>query len=98
MNIPKIAYYSVNENNQTNATLSLRELCLRDEFDLEDVFYAVRDAIDAEDLLQRFTRICCDQIEFDIETHLYIRFKVTDVYGNTNYLKFRKKRGPNNGT
>ena len=90
MDISNIIYYT--QKGDEYKTKSLRELCLREEFDLEAVFYAVRDAIDEKDLLIRIRRICCDQIELDTTSALYIRFVVTDVYGNTNYLKFKKRR------
>ena len=90
MNISNIIYYT--RDGDKSRTISLRELCLREDVDLETVFYAVRDAVDTDDLLERFKRLSCDQIEFDTETVSYIRFVVTDVHGNTNYLKFKKKR------
>jgi hypothetical protein len=72
----------------------LRELSLRDVYDpdLETVFYTVRDAVDTNDLLVRFQRLLCDKVEFDSETPMYIRFVVTDIRGNTNYLKFKKRK------
>lgn len=90
MDISNIIYYTRCEDK--SKTLSLRELCLRDEFDLEDVFHAVKDATDADDLLNRIRRLSCDLVEFDHEKPGYIRFVVTDVYGGTNFLKFRKRR------
>ena len=88
MNISSIAYYA--RDGEKGKTISLRDLCLRDEFDLESVFHAVRDAEDTKDLLCRFRRLSCDLIELDKETVSYIRFSVVDVEGNTNYLKFKK--------
>jgi hypothetical protein len=93
MDISKIIYYT-KDGDSAYRTISLRNLCLREEVEFEAVFHAVRDAIDETDLLDRFRRICCDQVELDPEEHssTYIRFIITDVYGNTNYLKFRKRR------
>jgi hypothetical protein len=90
VDISNIIYYT--REGGKSKTLSLRELCLKDEIDLESVFHAVRDAVDTHDLLCRFRRISCDVIELDQETDAYIRFTVLDVCGNTNYLKFRKKK------
>lgn len=90
MDISNIIYYT--REGDKSKTLSLRDLCLRDEYDLEDVFYTVRDALDNHDLLCRLRRVCCDQIDFDTENPSYIRFIVLDVYGNTNYLKLRKRK------
>jgi hypothetical protein len=75
-------------------TISLKELSLREDFYLEDVFYAVKEATDEFDLLERFRRICCDPIELDkvSKSPMYIRFTVTDAMGNTNYLKFKTKK------
>lgn len=90
MNISNILYYT--REGDRNKTISLRELCLRDEFDLEAIFHAVRDAVDAHDLLCRIRRISCDVVEFDQETDAYVRFTVLDVCGHTNYLKFKKRK------
>lgn len=90
MDISNIIYYT--REGDKSKTISLRELCLRDEFDLEAIFHAVRDAVDTKDLLCRFRRICCDVVEFDHDTEKYILFTVIDVAGNTNYLKFRRKK------
>ena len=90
MDISNIIYYT-REGNKSK-TISLRELDLREEFDLEAIFHAVRDAIDEQDLLCRIRRISCDLIELDTTSASYVRFIVTDVCGNTNYLKFKKRR------
>lgn len=92
MDISNIIYYT--REGEQSKTLSLRELGLRDVYDpdLETVFYMVRDAVDTNDLLDRFRRLCCDQVEFDCEKPTYIRFTVTDAQGNTNYLKFKKRK------
>ena len=90
MDISNIIYYT--REGDKSKTLSLRELCLREEYDLEAVFHAVRDAVDEQDLLIRFRRLSCDLIELDTTSASYIRFVVTDAYGNINYLKFKKRR------
>ena len=90
MDISNIIYYT--REGDKSKTVSLRELCLRDDADLEAVFHAVRDAEDAKDLLCRFRRLSYDTIDFDQETDKYILFTVLDVRGNTNYLKFKKRK------
>lgn len=90
MDISNIIYYT--REGDKSKTISLRELCLRNDVDLEAVFYAARDAEDTKDLLCRLRRLSCDQIDFDQETNNYIRFTVIDVEGNTNYLKFKIKK------
>lgn len=96
MEVSNIIYYT--REGDKSKTISLRELCLREEVEFEAIFHAVRDAIDAQDLLNRVRRICCDQIEFEQETGKYIMFTVLDAHGNTNYLKFRKKKEKHYGT
>lgn len=90
MDISNIIYYT--REGDKSRTLSLRELCLREDFDLEAVFHAVRDAVDVQDLLIRIRRISCDIIELDNINPHYVRFAVTDAHGNRNYLKFRKRK------
>lgn len=91
MDISNILYYTRDYGAEKNRTLSLRELNLREEFDLEAVFYAVRDAVDAQDLLERIQRLVFDEVRFDDESKSYVRFVVHDCNGNNNYLKFRKR-------
>ena len=92
MDISKIIYYTRDHESGKSKTISLRELCIREEFELEAVFAAVKDALDEQDLLDRLKRISCDQISIDTTSADYIRFEVIDVSGNTNYLKFKKRR------
>ena len=90
MNISKIIYYTVEDNK--SKTVSLRELSFREDFYLEDIFYAVKEAADKEDLLNRFKRILCDEVEIDPTATWCLRFIVTDTRGNTNYIKFKPGR------
>ena len=92
MNISNIIYYS--RRNDKSQTLSLRDLCLKEIYDcgLQTVFYAVRDSVDAQDLLANFKRICHEHIELECDNPSYIRFTVVDVYDNINYLKFKKAK------
>ena len=92
MNISNIIYYTRTEGAETSTTLSLRNLHLRDDLDLEAVFHAVRDAIDVADLLARFRRLLFESVEFESEKPGYIRFTIHDLQGNTNYIKFKKGR------
>ena len=85
MEAKHIIYYKCNDEKRD--TLSLRNFCLREGFKLEDIFYAVKDAADAQDLLSNFKKICHEHIEFECEEPSYIRFTVVDTYNNTNYLK-----------
>lgn len=93
MDISNIIYYTREDNK--SRTISLRELCLREDVEFEAIFHAVRDAVDVQDLLDRFRRICCDQVELDEDLGRNIRFIITDVHGNTNYLKFKQARKEN---
>ena len=90
MNIYKIIYYHRDAETEKRTTLSLRELSLREGFELESLFTAVKDATDAEDLLNRIRVIVHDSIEADRDNAVYLRFKVRDVRGTLNYLKFKK--------
>ena len=92
MEISKIIYYSRQE--EKSKTLSLRDLCLRDGYEqgLQTVFYAVRDAADAQDLLETLQRMCYEHIELECDEPSYIRFTVVDAYDNTNYLKLKKTK------
>lgn len=90
MNVSNIIYYTKSEGAATRTTLSLRNLCLREYVELEHIFYAVRDAVDASDLLLRLRRLIYDHIAFEDETPTTIMFTVYDVSGNKNYLNFRK--------
>lgn len=91
MDISNIIYYT--REGDKSKTISLRDLCLREDVDFEAIFHAVRDAVDEQDLLERFRRICCDPIDIDTTSASYIRFTVLDVMqGKINYLKFKKPR------
>lgn len=87
MEVAKIIYYTRVDNK--SRTVSLKELNLREDFYLEDVFYAVKEALDANDLLQRLQRILCDEVELDTKDKKAVRFNITDLSGNTNYLKLK---------
>ena len=90
MDIHSIVYYHFDRKTDKRTTISLRYLLMREEFDLEDIFNAAKEATDAEDLLERVRRLVYNTVEFDCDNMQYIRFKVTDIWGHKNYLKFKK--------
>ena len=90
MEVKHIIYYRCNDDKRD--TLSLRDFCLREGFELKDIFYAVRDAADAQELLDILHRVCYEHIELECEEISYIRFTVVDAYNNTNYLKLKKAK------
>ena len=92
MNISNIIYYHLDEESGKCVTVSLRALSLREGFELEYLFSTVKDATDADDLLNRLRAVIYEPIEFHCEKATYIMFKVWDAYGNMNYLKFKKKK------
>lgn len=93
MEVSKIIYYT--RENGNSRTVSLKELNLREYCFLEDVFYAVRDAVDMEDLLSRFRRIICDPVELDTTDPKNPRFVITDATGNTNYIRLKPAKKEN---
>ena len=88
MEVKHIIYYRCNDDKRD--TLSLRDLCLHEGFELKDIFYAVRDAADVQELLGALQRMCYEHIELEYDNPAYIRFTVVDAYDNTNYLKLQK--------
>ena len=90
MEVKRIIYYRCND--EKSETLSLRDFCLQEGFELKDIFYAVKDAADAQELLGVLQHMCYEQIEFECEEPSYIRFAVVDAYDNTNYLKLKKTK------
>ena len=90
MEVKRIIYYRC--NNEKREPISLRDFCLRDGFELKDIFYAVRDAVDSQELLDVLQRMCYEHIELECDEPSYIRFTVVDAYDNTNYLKLKKAK------
>ena len=88
MEVKHIIYYRCNDKKRD--TLSLRDFCLREGFELKDIFYAVRDAADAQELLDVLQHMCYEHIELECDELSHIRFTVVDAYDNTNYLKLKK--------
>ena len=95
MKTTNIIYYS--RQDDKNKTLSLRDLCLREEYDkgLETVFYAIHDALDTQELLVSLKRLCHESIELFEENDRYVVFEIMDAYDRINYLKI-KKQGESN--
>ena len=89
MEVAKIIYYTRVDGK--SKTVSLKELNLREDFYLEDIFYAVKEAVDEHDLLIRFKRIMGDPVELDTKSKC-LRFIVTDMDGHTNYIKFKMRK------
>ena len=96
MEVKHIIYYRCNDDKRE--TLKLRDLCLREGFELKDIFYAVKDAADARELLDVFQRMCYEHIELECEEPLYTLFTVVDAYDNTNYLKLNKTKNQTHTT
>lgn len=90
MDIYSIVYYQFDNETGKRSTISLRYLIMREEFDIDAIFSAAKEATDAEDLLERVRRLVYNTVEFDCDNMQYIRFKVIDLWGHTNYLKFKK--------
>ena len=88
MEVKHIIYYRCTD--EKSKTLSLRDFCLHEGFELKDIFFAVKDSADAQDLLETLQRMCYEHIELECEEPSYIRFTVVDAYDNTNYLKLKK--------
>ena len=90
MEVKRIIYYRCNDKKRD--TISLRDFCLREGFELKNIFYAVKDADDAQELLSVLQHMCYEHIELECEEPSYIRFIVIDAYDNTNYLKLNKTK------
>ena len=88
MEVKRIIYYRCSDGKRD--TLQLRDFCLHEGFGLKDIFYAVKSAADARELLGALQHMCYEQIEFECEKPSYIQFTVVDAYDNTNYLKLKK--------
>ena len=93
MEVKRIIYYRCND--EKREPLPLRDFCLRDGFELKDIFYAVRDAADAGELLDVFRSMFYEQIELECDDPSQIKFTVIDAYDNTNYLKLKKTKNKN---
>ena len=95
MDFKRIIYYT--RENDTGKTISLRDLCIKDEYDagLETIFYVVRDSVSAQELLDKLNMMYHESFWLKQDDISCIIFMVTDCYDNTNYLKIRKVRSKN---
>ena len=95
MDFKRIIYYT--RENNTGKTISLRDLCIKDEYDagLETIFYVVRASVSAQKLLDKLNMMYHESFWLEQDDISCIIFKVTDCYDNTNYLKIRKVRSKN---
>ena len=91
----RIIYYT--RDNDTGKTISLRDLCIKDEYDagLETIFYVVRDSVSAQELLDKLNMMYHERFCLEQEDISCIVFRVADCYDNTNYLKISKVRSKN---
>ena len=95
MDFKRIIYYT--RENDTGKTISLRDLCIKEEYDagLETIFYIVRDSAGAQELLDKLNMMYHESFVLAQNDISCIVFKVIDCYDNTNYLKIRKVRSKN---
>ena len=95
MDFKRIIYYT--RENDTGKTISLRDLCIKEEYDagLETIFYIVRDSAGAQELLDKLNMMYHESFALEQNDISCVVFKVIDSYDNTNYLKIRKVRNTN---
>ena len=77
--------------NQNRTPLSLANLVLHPRMFVEDIFDAVEDSANFEELDKRLRKIINEPLVIDRVTNRYIRYKFTDPCGNIRYLKIRVK-------
>ena len=77
--------------NQNRTPLSLANLVLHPRMFVEDIFDAVEDSDNFEELDKRLRKIINEPLVIDRVTNRYIRYKFTDPWGNIGYLKIRVK-------
>lgn len=71
--------------------MSLGFLTLKPGKYIEDIFDAVEDSQNFEELTAKFADIIVDDMVIDRQVSRYIRYIVTDVYNNRRYLKVKIK-------
>ena len=77
--------------NQNRTPLSLANLVLHPRMFVEDIFDAVEDSANFEELDKRLRKIINEALGMDRVTKRYIGYKFTDPCGNIRYLKIRVK-------
>ena len=70
---------------------SLTNLVLHPRMFVEDIFDAVEDSANFEELDKRLRKIINEPLVIDRVTNRYIRYTITDPLGNIRYLKIRVK-------
>ena len=70
---------------------SLANLVLHPRMSVEDIFDAVEDSANFEELDKRLRKIINEPLVIDRVTNRYIRYTITDPLGNVRYLKIRVK-------
>ena len=70
---------------------SLANLDLHPRMFVEDIFDAVEDSANFEELDKRLRKIINEPLVIDRVTNRYIRYTITDPWGNIRYLKIRVK-------
>ena len=83
--------------NKNRIPLSLANLVLHPRMFVEDIFDAVEDSDNFEELDKRLRKIINEPLVIDRVTNRYIRYKFTDLLGNIRYLKIRVKESIENG-
>lgn len=69
--------------------LSLTSLTLYSGYFLQDIFYAIEQSKDFDELTAKIRNIVDEDIAINKISENYIRYIVTDHSGNRNYLKIR---------
>ena len=88
-----IAYY-----NDDRVPLSLGNLTLHAGKFVEDIFDAVEDSENFEDLTLRLVNVLDEVMYVDRVTPRYIRYRIIDPWDNRQYLKVKVKERIENAT
>ena len=83
--------------NKNRIPLSLANLVLHPRMFVEDIFDAVEDSANFEELDKRLRKIINEPLVIDRVTNRYIRYTFKDPWGNIRYLKIRVKESIENG-
>ena len=83
--------------NHKRIPLSLGNLILHSGMFVEDIFDAVEDSNDFEELTVKLRKIIAEPLVIDRVTNRYIRYTITDSLKNVHFLKIRVKETIDNG-
>jgi len=83
--------------NKNRTPYSLANINLHPGMFVEDIFDAVEDSANFEELDKRLRKIINEPLVIDRVTNRYIRYTFTDPWGNVRYLKIRVKESVENG-